>query len=697
MFKYILKQLRRSVVTNVLFCLLLTLAGTLLCLSAGLWYSAHKALLEIDETITTIAIPDRFAINKLAHELAEEELLQGPEVNIYADDEETEYLEFNPVLRIEQEILQTIREQIYLSELLHMDERRFFNAFAEGIEPLTLNTAGTGAEPFYAAHSGQSIAAFLVTCQMITSEYSLFYDWNNDELITYMTTLYKARFSVDEILSLHPGHIEPMYIQIEFILNHDGSSPFERGKQYAVFGNYEVTTGMGMNTLVLQTPDVETAATVTGKIESADELYEILRNAWQYHYFEDDLFPMDIKEIRYAREPTASDGWYSIVEVEGSMEETKTSARWVPMQEALELAKISSDSFQVVTTNDPNSLLRFNQNRNLFLEGRAFTSKEAKEGARVCLISGPFAENNGLSVGDILPLQLYNSVLGAMEVTYMVSDGIMDKGIFWIPSMYQAGLEISLTVEYTIIGIYNTLRFDRSEYAIPSNTVVIPNNSFGELFGEPVSKFDTSAPAPILVNGLIVPNGRIDETREIINNLVPGYGGLFRFYDQGYDSLKTTLANLRFGLTWILTLAAAGWIAVLLIFLMFYVTRKRKDAALLNALGVSQTGRFGWVFIQCTTLILVALGLSIAASLPVYGDILDIAAGAAQEFTDSFRNLTLSIAADSGLRSRIPLDRSPLALFVTVAGASAVTLIAAGVLTYRASAFKSLSQKGGDE
>jgi len=150
-------------------------------------------------------------------------------------------------------------------------------------------------------------------------------------------------------------------------------------------------------------------------------------------------------------------------------------------------------------------------------------------------------------------------------------------------------------------------------------------------------------------------------------------------------------------MTWILTLTAAGWLVVLFIFLMFYVARKRKEGALLYALGVSRAKRFIWIFTQCATLILVALGISIAVSLPLYGDILDIAAGVAQEFTDSFRNLTLSEAADSGLRNRIPLDRSPLALIITVAGASLITLITAGFLTKRSVAFRSMAEKGGDE
>ena len=111
MFKYILKQLKRSIVTNALFCLLLTLAGTLLCISAGLRYSAHKALLDINETITTIGIPDRSAVNMLANEIAAQRPLQEPEVFMYEINGHLihEYRTVDPVQEAEEEIFKIIR------------------------------------------------------------------------------------------------------------------------------------------------------------------------------------------------------------------------------------------------------------------------------------------------------------------------------------------------------------------------------------------------------------------------------------------------------------------------------------------------------------------------------------------------------------------------------------------------------------
>ena len=698
MLKYIVKQLRRSAITNLLFCLLLTLSGTLLCISAGLWYSAHKALLDIDETITTIAIPDRVAISRHAAQLMD---------SFYPDfDPQTEEegnFKADTIRDIELDIYRRIEEEVYTSGLLQMDSRRVFNAFAQGIEPLELKITGVGVEPFIAEHSGQALAVFVVTCERLVSEYTVHTEQTRIDGVlqgqakTTIEKAYEARFLVDEVLQLHPVYTAPTYMRIKVVLDPDGSPPFETGKQYVVAGKYERSLSIGE--LTLETPGVETVGSVLGLLHSIDEYREFM-NPPPYEslrFLESSTFPIEIVEYLFAREPGEHDGFYSFLEVEGSLEETMASSRWLPMKELTEHYRIAADSFQVITTNDPISLPRFNQTRNLFDEGRTFTPREVREGMRVCLVSREFADHNELNVGDALPLQLYNAVYGMMEVSYMVSDGMMGKGFIWIPSVYQRNLEISAPEEYTIVGIYNTVRADRNEYAIPPNTVIIPNTSIAELAGEPASIFDTSGRAPILLHGMITPNGRIRETRDVISGIIPGYGGLFRFYDQGYNSLVATLGTLRFGMTWILALTAAGWLVVLFIFLMFYVARKRKEGALLYALGVSRAKRFIWVFSQCTVLILAALGISIAVSLPIYGDILEITAGIAQEFTDSFRNLTLSVAADSGLRSRIPLDRSPLALIVTVAGVSLLTLIAAGFLTKRSVAFRSMAEKGGDE
>ena len=672
MYKYILKQFKRSAVTNALFCLLLTLSGVLLCLSAGLWYSAHKALLDIDETITTIAIPDRSAISRRVFE--------------------------NDLNETELDILQKINEVLYPSGLLRLDERRFFRAFADDISPVLFRLSGIGAERQIARFSGQATAAFHVTCTKIETDYFFVeFDHMSDTAGGFVYEYVTAHFSIEETLHITGQHTIPRQMRIALHKNPDGTYMFKQGMEYVVIGNYTGSFGIG-NFDLLHTPAVGQEFRTTGHVYSNDELNTLINRLYMPHRLPDESYPMDIMMVYLSREPQPEDGWYSFIEVENSLEETRATQAWERMEDAIKCAAVTAKSVSVLTTNNPDSLLRFNQNRNLFDEGRSFIPREIEDGTQVCLVSRQFADTNDISIGDTLPLQMYASVLGSLTETFIVSDdGRTMTNTFWIPSMYQSDLEISQPVNFTVVGIYNTLRLDTSQYAISPNTVVIPDRSFDGIDGQPVSMFDTSMPASILADAVIVPNGKINETTALINNIVPGYGDLFRFYDQGYNSLVAALDNLRFGMSWILALAVSGWVAVLLIFLMFFVTRKRRDTLLLYAVGISSKNRFNWVFSQCLILVLTALVISLAVSLPLYEDIVKIAGGTAQEFSDSFRDYTLSDAADAGFRTNIPLDTSPLALIFTVTGAAVVTLAAAGALSVRSAVFKSLSDKRGDD
>jgi hypothetical protein len=411
----------------------------------------------------------------------------------------------------------------------------------------------------------------------------------------------------------------------------------------------------------------------------------------------EEYFPMEILEFVYEREPAAGDGDYSVIELEGGLEEALASDAWQTIEEMLGNTGISANSFQILTTNDPVSLFRLNQRRNLFWEGRKFSAREIEDGARVCLVSRQFAEHNGLEVGDTLFLRLYNSVLGMDTATYLTSDGgeYVTRS-FWVPSLYRPELEITEPAGYTVIGIYHTLSAEPGDYAITPNTVILPDHSVGTLKGEPVSLYTVPSHTPLLSDAMIIPNGRTEESRIAINGIAEGYGSLFRFYDQGYESLMKILRNLRFGAAWILSLSAAVWAAVAFLFAMFYIARKRKEAFILRAIGVSQRKRFRWVYTQSVILIMVSLGITVSVTLPIYGNIVNNAAAIAQTFTDSFRDLTLSDAAETGIRSTLPLSDSPAAMLVTMAGAAMLMLAVSGWMSARTVRFKSLSEERGE-
>jgi hypothetical protein len=366
----------------------------------------------------------------------------------------------------------------------------------------------------------------------------------------------------------------------------------------------------------------------------------------------------------------------------------------IDLEQMMGAADIATEALQVLTSNNPNSLLRLNQRRDFLTEGRSFTASEVENGELVCLISAQLAAENGLKIGDTLPLSKFALEMGKITLTMLVGEGLTQERSFWVPSQYRADLPLTEPQDYTIVGFYEVLRAEAGDYAISPNTVIIPDRSFSDVAGEPNNSYGiTDYPMPLIADGLIVPNGKNNEIKELLNEVAPGYGGLFQFYDQGYKLLMDTLGNMRFGMSWILALTLAGWVAVTVMFALFYILRKRQEAELLHAIGVSNRKRFGWVFLQCAVIVVMAQALALAVTLPLYDNILDTATRTAMSFTYSFRDMMLSDAVEVGIRRELPLDRSPVALISTVVIGTVLLLATAGFVSVRAAKFKSLNDK----
>jgi len=176
-----------------------------------------------------------------------------------------------------------------------------------------------------------------------------------------------------------------------------------------------------------------------------------------------------------------------------------------------------------------------------------------------------------------------------------------------------------------------------------------------------------------------------------------GYGALLRFYDQGYLNILAALANLRVAAAWIFAFAAAGWIMAVLMFSLFFTARKKRETALLYAIGVSEPKRFCWVFTQCALLIIAAQCAAFGAGLAAYGAILERAGRTAEAFTDSFRDYTFSDEQPLGRRGVMPIDAEPFSVAAAAAGQTALLIGVSYAISKKASAFGSLNETGEGE
>ena len=408
-----------------------------------------------------------------------------------------------------------------------------------------------------------------------------------------------------------------------------------------------------------------------------------------------DQFPIEVMGRASLRPADLDTMELGFTKLSGSLDNFFATEQWSEILERIELNSISESSFRVLTTNDPISIFDFQQQRNLMLEGRNFTPDEVRSGERVALVSRDFAEHNGLSVGDSISLQLYNSVLDRTVVSFTMGYRA-EWQTAWVPTTFHPGLELSESAYFTVVGIYRTSiisQMIRPNHAISQNTVIIPDRSVPVLAGVPHSLFDDIPEhTPLLDDALIVANGRINEAIELLNSYSGGLGYYFTFFDQGYEGLVAILNNLLFGTTWIFVLAASAWAVVAFVFAMFYVARKRKEAALLHAMGVGRGKRTIWIFSQCAVIIILALVISLAVALPMYSDIVEVAAGTAEDFTHELRDMRLSDAADVGLRASIPLSEEPVDTIIAAGAGAVLLLMMAAAVSAKASKFRSLSK-----
>ena len=76
-------------------------------------------------------------------------------------------------------------------------------------------------------------------------------------------------------------------------------------------------------------------------------------------------------------------------------------------QKAMESVRVNSHSVPVLAVNHLEALADFAAGTTMVTQGRSISQAEYDSGAAVCLVSESLARENGLNVGDVLPLSLY--------------------------------------------------------------------------------------------------------------------------------------------------------------------------------------------------------------------------------------------------------------------------------------------------
>ncbi len=345
-----------------------------------------------------------------------------------------------------------------------------------------------------------------------------------------------------------------------------------------------------------------------------------------------------------------------IFEVTDGFYETETGRRILNLANS-EL--IWQDCQPVTGTYQTALLMPFYNGQAYICEGRDISEEEYANGGKVCLAPKTFMENNGLSVGDSVKVQLlYTDRKANAGRMFSLGGGQVDAG--------GNPLEVFETSDYTVVGIYDvTFSGTESIFDPGADELIVPMESIEARHG---TNLMSCGPMTDVTSSFRIPNGSIDE-------FLRGWAQYgtdkleFTFYDMGYSRLKAGIDNMK---AVSLILFASGVILTVLLLFFFshlYITKQAERTAIERSLGMKPA--------QCRWSM-----LSGFAMLTLIGSVLGAAAGFRMSVDISAANAgetyyeTAYTAGITGTVNEIPVEEAadskmPAAyctLFIVAAG-----------------------------
>lgn len=314
---------------------------------------------------------------------------------------------------------------------------------------------------------------------------------------------------------------------------------------------------------------------------------------------------------------------------------------------AMESIQTNNHSVPVLAVDSVEGMLEFASGRTQITQGRSISQEEYRDGAAVCLISETLARENGLNVGDSLPLSLYEDDPGLPPIYARFQESCNPRASVFVT---QEGFRQE--TEYTIIGLYR-----QSSEWVTTPTSFTPNSVFAP---EKSVTCRTVTGSCGVWSSLILQNGTIDrmEARLEENDL----GGTVTYYDQGYSDIVESLDGYTRVSRTVLWVGLALWVVVLAAYCVLFPLQEGKTALRMWTLGTVKRDITGSIWLSSAAVAVIGTVIALAVSIPG----MSWAIGKLQELTGS--ELTMSVA---------PWQTAALCAVVLVLELAAVALCSA--------------------
>lgn len=485
-----LKQATRRPLFTTLLVLLLSFSVLLSCTGYSAWESAKTQKNEISNGYTTIAIP----IEPDLSNLSPEEITTALQNRVFADKAAQEAPQIT-----------TVDRRCLLSA--HIAGSRSLSS--SSIDPSEYNTAFDG--------ECYSLAVFALRCSGIR------------EQPTEGMFLYDATFSVEEIICLSDAYNtfpKPDSVHIySDVRESNGAVPFEKGKTYLVFGQYQdhrvVRSADGYDQVKNENRYIVPFPEINSNFYGEPSSLELgSYNGLDYHFPAAGQLP-----------------W--VCEYTGSVTDylnSDAASTW--REDIVPLCQLNYESAAVILTDRAESMYSFNTGDEALLSGRFFTGEEYTNGDDVCVISAAYAEQNGLRLGDMIQLDYYDSGFGEYNNGATANSMLAAEDPGPYRQRYYMSLDDAIGVckNYTVIGIYTGARFAFGAYQLNADTILVPKASVPN-----ARNYETRANS--LLNTFVLKNGSAKEFEKYMEQ--QNLAGQFLYFDQDFSSMQESLDALE--------------------------------------------------------------------------------------------------------------------------------------------------------
>lgn len=485
-----LKQATRRPLFTTLLVLLLSFSVLLSCIGYSAWESAKTQKSEISNGYTTIAIP----IEPDLSNLSPEEIAAALQNRVFADNAAQE-----------------------APQITMVDRRCLLSAHIAGSR--SLSSSSIDPSEYNMAFDGEcySLAVFALRCSGIR------------EQPTEGMFLYDATFSVEEIICLSDAYStfpKPDSVHIySNVRESNGAAPFEKGKTYLVFGQYQdyrvVRSADGYDQVKNENRYIVPFPEINSNFYGEPSSLELgSYNGLDYH------FPVA------GRLPWVCEYTGSVTDYLNS----DAASTW--REDIVPLCQLNYESAAVILTDRAESMYSFNTGDEALLSGRFFTDEEYINGDDVCVISAAYAEQNGLRLGDMIQLDYYDSGFGEYN-NGATANSILaaeDPGPYRQRYYMSPDDAIGVCKNYTIVGIYTGARFAFGAYQLNADTILVPKASVPN-----AQNYETRANS--LLNTFVLKNGSAKEFEKYMEQ--QNLAGQFLYFDQDFSSMQESLDALE--------------------------------------------------------------------------------------------------------------------------------------------------------